>query len=98
MAVEAYEEEWRNEIDDFDLKSLKALCGAETKQYTFKGDSGSPLVQRDQNGRWTLIAIVRGSHTCQWKDDICSAKTKNVTFDDFQPLVPNLPWIYETLK
>ena len=97
-AVEAYEEETRNKNEDLDLNSLKVLCGAEAKQYTFKGDSGSPLVQQDQNERWYLIAIVRGSHTYNWKESICDNQTKIFTVDDFQPLVPNLAWIYETLK
>ena len=97
IAVEAYEKQWRNEIEDFDIKSLKTVCSEKTIQYTFPGDSGSPLVQQDQNGRWTLIAIVRGMVSNEWKDDLCDEQTKNVTFSDFQTLVPNLPWIYETL-
>ena len=97
MAVEAYEEKWKNEIKDFDLATSKVLCSATTKKYVFKGDSGSPLAQQDQNGRCTRIAIVRGYKTYQWKGDICDTQTKKVTVDDFQLLVPNLPWIYETL-
>ena len=102
MAVEAYEEEWRNKIEDFDRKSLKALCSAspQGKKYAIPGDSGSPLVQHI-NERWTLIAIARGFHTYQWKENsenLCDEQTKKVEFDDFQPLVPNLPWIYEQLK
>ena len=97
IAVAAHEEEQRNEIEDFDLKSLKFLCSAKAGQVTFKGDSGSPMVQQDYYGRWTLIAIVRGAHTYDWKEDLCDSETKKMTVDDFQPVVPNLPWIYETL-
>ena len=98
MVVEAYEEYWRNEIKDFDLKSSKMLCSAKLKGETFGGDSGSPLVQQDQNGRWNLIAIVKGFGDFNWKADICALETKNVTFDVFQSLVSNLSWIYETLN
>ena len=98
MVVEAYEEYWRNEIKDFDLKSSKMLCSAKLKGETFGGDSGSPLVQQDQNGRWNLIAIVKGFHEFNWKPDICDLETKRVTFSVFQSLVPNLSWIYETLN
>ena len=47
MVVEAYEEYWRNEIKDFDLKSSKMLCSAKLKGETFGGDSGS--------GIWLLL-------------------------------------------
>ena len=97
MAVDAYGEERRNEIEDFELKSSKVLCAAKFGKYTFKGDSGSPMVQQDQYGRWILIAIVRGAHFYDWKEDVCDMATKNVTWDDYQPVVPNLTWIYETL-
>ena len=98
MAVAAYEEYWRNETKDFDLKSSKMLCSAKLKKNVFPGDSGSPLVQQDQHGRWNLIAIAQGFQGRNWKSDICALETKRVTFDVFQPLVPNLSWIYETLN
>ena len=98
MAVEAYEEKWRNETKDFDLNSSKMLYSVEVKQDIFKGDSGSPLVKQDQHGRWNLIAIVQGYNAFNWKVDICDLETKRVPVDIFQSIVPNLCWIYETLN
>ena len=92
--MEAYEEETWNKID-LDLRSLQLLCGAKAKKYVFPSDSGSPMVKKGQNGRWYLIAIAKAIHTYKWKESICDNQTKIATVDDFQPLVPNLPWIYE---
>ena len=77
---------------------LRFFCSKKLEKNTFKGDSGSPMVLRNDNGRWTLVAIVRGFHNFQWKDQLCSLEPRTVTVDDYQALVPNLPWIYDTLS
>ena len=51
----------------------------------------------NKNGVWELLAIVRGQHQFQWKDDVCDFHTKNVTLSDYQAIVPFLSWIHETI-
>ena len=87
-------------LQDYEAKyaHLRFFCSKKLEKNTFKGDSGSPMVLRNDNGRWTLVAIVRGFHNFQWKDQLCSLEPRTVTVDDYQALVPNLPWIYDTLS
>ena len=66
---------------------------------TRNGDSGSPLMRRDKNGYWTLIAIVRGSHISPTESDPCDKSTfNNVTLDSHQLVVPFLQSIYEIIE
>ena len=71
------------------------ICGP---NITRKGDSGGPLMRRDENGYWTLIAIVRGVYILPAKSDPCDKSTiKNVTLDDNQLIVPFLQTIHEII-
>ena len=71
------------------------ICGPNV---TRKGDSGGPLMRRNENGYWTLIAIVRGNYILPTKSDPCEKSTfTNVTLDDHQLIVPFLQNIYEII-
>lgn len=76
----------------------------ETEELTFsficsedvvvKGDSGSPLMRKDADDIWSLIAIVRGKYA--W--NICTTNGTLLVLNDYQTLVPQLSWVREAIQ
>ena len=60
--------------------------------------SGGPLMKQDKNGIWSLIAVLRGSHTIDFVEKPCDQNEKEVKYDDFQLLVPLLKEIKDAIK
>ena len=54
------------------------------------GDSGSPLMKKDDQNIWTLIGIVRGYESSE--DDTFRL------FADYQTIFPQLSWIHESMQ
>ena len=86
----------QNEFDEIDERESKELnfnfiCSESTIDF---GDSGSPLMRKDNKNVWTLIALVRGF---RYWSDVCSNGTL-LMYDDYHTVFPQLSWIHETLK
>ena len=70
-------------------------CGANV---TINGDSGGPLMRRDEYGFWNLIAIVKGIEHFQTLRDPCdNSTTENFSMSVHQVIVPFLDRIYEAI-
>ena len=88
-------------LEDFNHKhndtNFNFLC---SKEVTDPGMSGGPLMKEDQNGIWTLIAVLRGSNAYDLVEDgdPCVKTGQKVKIDDYQVLVPLLKEINEAIK
>ena len=58
------------------------------------GDSGSPLMQKDENNKWTLAAIVRGIHG--WSNQCVNDTLYG--YYDYQTIFPRLSWVLQSMK
>ena len=61
---------------------------------TVKGDSGSPLMRKDMDDIWSLVAIVRGAYA--W--NLCTTNDTLLVLNDYQTLVPQLSWVLESIQ
>lgn len=80
------------EEKNVDKLSFNYLCSDE--HMTKSGDSGSPLMRKNDENVWTLIAIVRGFY--YWKN-FCTNGTP-LKYGDYQTIFPRLSWVRETVK
>ena len=60
---------------------------------TIGGDSGSPLMRKNNEDIWTLIAIVRGTISCGEVEDSVYQKDSV-----YQTIFPWLSWVFETVN
>ena len=82
----------RYEVKESEKLNFNFLCSG--KQQILRGDSGSPLMQKDDNNIWTLIAIVRGKSHSQ---SVCFNDTLTWHYD-YQTIFPQLSWVLESMK
>ena len=72
---------FKREKESYEM-NFNFIC---SERKTWPGDSGSPLMKKDHENKWSLIAIVRGRHV---------SHDGNVQlFNDYQIIVPQLSWI-----
>ena len=83
-----------DEVDEKESNELNFNYICSEGDSTDFGDSGSPIMRKDHQNVWTLIALVRGS---RYWTNVCSNGTL-LMYDDYRKVFPQLSWIHETLK